>query len=88
MKTETHSTAWISVGWIGLALFLLTWVEVALPAARRLLASIFPVQVFGSLLVASALCITAGIFKKRWFLVPGIAALLSIALFLVSVFSE
>ena len=42
MKTEAHSAAWTSIGWIGSALFLLTWVEVALPEARRLLGSILP----------------------------------------------
>ena len=53
MKTAAHSAAWTSVGWIGSALFLLTWAEVALPGARQLLASILPLQVFATLLIAS-----------------------------------
>ncbi len=88
MKTETHSAAWTSAGWTGLAVFLLTWVELALPAARRLLASILPLQVFTCFIAASGLCITAGILKKRWFLLPGVLALLSVVVLLASVFSE
>ena len=72
MKTEAHSAAWTSIGWIGSALFLLTWVEVALPEARRLLGSILPWQMFATLLIATGLCIAAGILKKRWFLLPGV----------------
>jgi hypothetical protein len=88
MKPETHSAAWTSVGWAGLGLFLLTWLELALPIARKLLASILPLQVFACLIVASGLCIAAGILKKRWFLLPGVLALLSVVVLLVSVFSE
>jgi len=87
MRAEDHSSAWLSLGWIGIALLLMTWVEVAVPAARRLLASVLPMHVFVSLLIASGLCLAAGIFKKR-FLIPGVVGLLSISIFLVSVFSE
>ncbi len=67
MKPETHSAAWTSVGWAGLGLFLLTWLELALPIARKLLASILPLQVFACLIVASGLCIAAGFLRRDGF---------------------
>lgn len=91
MKTEAHSAAWTSIGWIGSALILLTWVEVAfpggLPGARRLFGRILPLQVFATLLIGAGLCIAAGVLKKRWFLLPGVAALMSFALFLWTLYS-
>ena len=88
MRLATDGRVWNFLGWSGTVLFLMTWLELAVPAARRLLASILPLQVFACLLVASGLCIAAGIVKKRWFLLPGLAALASVLLLLVSVFSE
>jgi hypothetical protein len=88
MKSEIRSAAWNCVGWAGLALLLLVWVELALPVARRLLASVLPLQVFVCLIVSSGCCIAAGVLKKKWFLVPGILAVASVVLLLVSVFAE
>ena len=70
-------------GWAGTLLLALTFAELAIPFARAK-----PVFIFGSLLVSLVLCASAGLFYKRWFLLPSLIIIGLIVLLLVSVFAE
>jgi len=70
-------------GWAGTLLLASAFAELAIPFARAR-----PVLIFGSLLVSLGLCASAGLFYKRWFLLPSLIAIGFVALLLVSVFSE
>jgi hypothetical protein len=74
---------WTYVGWLGTFFLLSVIVELSIPLTRGR-----PFLIFGSLLISLGLCTSAGIFHRRWFLLPGIVAVGFIALLLLSVFSE
>jgi hypothetical protein len=74
---------WACAGWTGTLLFVSVLIQLAVPAMRR-----NPPLVFGSLLASLALCVCAGIFHKKWFLLPGLLAIGLAACLMVSVFAE
>ncbi len=75
-------------GWIGFALFTEIWVQLVLmpvlgPSPKGVFGRIFPQQVFIQLFAALILATIASISgRKRW-LIVSVAALLSIALFII-----
>lgn len=76
-------SAWTYSGWIGTLLLVGTSAELAFPATRR-----HPALISSSVFASLVLCTSAGIFHKRWFLAPGIIALVLAICLMVSVFSE
>ena len=75
--------AWTYSGWIGTLLLVGTLAELGFPLTRR-----HPGLILASVLASLVLCISAGTFHKRWFLVPSVVALVLAGCLIVSAFSE